>query len=289
METFLQLFVTGTAMGCIYCLVAIEFTLIWNASGLINFGHDTFIMIGAYIFAGSMIVRCNFSFPVAIICALALMAGFGALVAVGIFIPLSRMSSDLFAVMGTIMLAKIITEVARIFYGAAPFSVPGFLSGTEKFGNIVMPKVYFYIIFMTIIILIGIQLLFTKTKIGRAMRCVAQDKDAASLMGINVRLNIMATVALSTVICGVIGILVIPLFSVDLNMASMIGLKGFAAAVVGGFGSIPGAIVGGLLIGIVEDLYTGIGPAIYKDVVAFTLLIIFLLIKPKGIISRKDK
>ncbi|MDF1494679.1 branched-chain amino acid ABC transporter permease [Caproiciproducens sp. CPB-2] len=288
MESFLQLVVSGISMGCIYCLVAIEFSLIWNASGLINFGHDSFIMFGAYIFAGSMILRGNLSVPAAIISSLIFMAAFGVLVAVTIFIPLSRLGSDIFAVMGTIMLAKIISEGVRLFYGASPFSLPGFLGGTVKFGNVVMGRVSFYIIFITIVTLICIHLLFSKTKIGRAMRCVAQDKDAASLMGINVQRNIMATVALSSAICGIIGVLIIPLFSVDLNMASMIGLKGFASGIIGGFGSMPGAMVGGLLIGLIENLYTGIGPAIYKDVVAFLLMIIFLMIKPKGIMAKKN-
>lgn len=103
------------------------------------------------------------------------------------------------------------------------------------------------------------------------MRCVAQDKNAAALMGIDVSKNIALTVALSSMICCVIGILIIPIFNVSLSMSTMIGMKGFAAGVVGGFGSIPGAIVGGLLIGVVESLYSGIGSTVYRDVVAFAM------------------
>ena len=119
------------------------------------------------------------------------------------------------------------------------------------------------------------------------MICVAQDKVAAALMGINVKLSIVLTVAFSSMICCVIGIMIIPLFSVNLGMANMIGLKGFAAGVVGGFGSIPGAIAGGIFIGVLENIYLLMGPAIYKDVVAFVIFILFLIIRPQGIIGKK--
>jgi branched-chain amino acid transport system permease protein len=121
------------------------------------------------------------------------------------------------------------------------------------------------------------------------MRCVAQDKVAAAIMGINVSRNIMLTVAFSSVICGIIGIMIIPVFHVEVNMANMIGLKGFAASVVGGFGTVAGAIAGGLFIGLSENIYLIFGPGIYKDVVAFVLLILFLLIRPDGIVSRTSR
>lgn len=140
------------------------------------------------------------------------------------------------------------------------------------------------------LILLLIQWLFmTKTKIGKATLCVAQDKEAAALMGINVKKNIAITVAISSVICGVIGILVIPLLSVSHTMASVISLKGFAAGVVGGFGSYTGALVGGLLIGILENLYLAVGPSAYKDVVAFIVLILILMLKPAGIMIKSER
>ncbi len=128
MTSFLQLLVSGVGMGCIYCLVAIEYTLIWNASGLVNFGHDKFIMLGAYIFAGTLILSLNLPVVIAVLGALALMALFGALSAVGIFNPLSRMSSNIYAVMGTIMLAKILGELARILWGAGAVQSSKFYS-----------------------------------------------------------------------------------------------------------------------------------------------------------------
>lgn len=119
------------------------------------------------------------------------------------------------------------------------------------------------------------------------MRCINQNKAASTLMGINVGQNINLTLGISAVICGVIGILLVPMYNVESSMATMIGMKGFAAGVVGGFGYIPGAILGGILVGLVETLSVMFLPAVYKDCVAFALLIVFLLIRPLGILGHR--
>ena len=287
MVTFLQLLVSGIGMGCIYCMVAIEYTLIWNASGLVNFGHEKFIMLGAYIFAGTLMLKLGVPSGAAILITILIMFLFGALSAVGVFNPLSRLNSNIFAVMGTLMLSEVLNEAARLIWGPAPFNLPDFIKGSYNVGGVSIPKVYAVIVVVSMLLLVSIHLMFKMTKVGRAMRCVAQDKKAAALMGINVNANIMLTVGLSAAICCIIGILIIPILNVKLTMASVIALKGFSAGIVGGFGSIPGAIVGGLLIGIVESLYTGVGPSVYRDVVAFVLLIGFLLVKPEGILKKK--
>lgn len=287
MVTFLQLLVSGIGMGCIYCMVAIEYTLIWNASGLVNFGHEKFIMLGAYIFAGTLMLKLGVPSGAAILITILIMFLFGALTAVGVFNPLSRLNSNIFAVMGTLMFSEVLNEAARLIWGPAPFNLPDFIKGSYNVGGISIPKVYAVIVVVSMLLLVSIHLMFKMTKVGRAMRCVAQDKKAAALMGINVNANIMLTVGLSAAICCIIGILIIPILNVKLTMASVIALKGFSAGIVGGFGSIPGAIVGGLLIGIVESLYTGVGPSVYRDVVAFVLLIGFLLVKPEGILKKK--
>ena len=287
MVTFLQLLVSGIGRGCIYCMVAIEYTLIWNASGLVNFGHEKFIMLGAYIFAGTLMLKLGVPSGAAILITILIMFLFGALTAVGVFNPLSRLNSNIFAVMGTLMLSEVLNEAARLIWGPAPFNLPDFIKGSYNVGGVSIPKVYAVIVVVSMLLLVSIHLMFKMTKVGRAMRCVAQDKKAAALMGINVNANIMLTVGLSAAICCIIGILIIPILNVKLTMASVIALKGFSAGIVGGFGSIPGAIVGGLLIGIVESLYTGVGPSVYRDVVAFVLLIGFLLVKPEGILKKK--
>ena len=286
-QIILQLIVSGLALGFIYALVAIEYTLIFNSTGLLNFSHDKFIMFGAYIFAAQFLLNMGVSPAIGIIATLATMFIFGVLVATGIFNPLRNMASPLFDVIGTVFLGIILTEITRLIWGATPFTVPGFLKGVVRIGNVVITKANITVIIVSAIIVVLLQIFFNKTKTGKAMRCVQQNKTAATLMGINVAKNINFTIALSAVICAAIGIMVIPLFTVDLTIANMIGLKGFAAGVVGGFGYLPGAIVGGIAIGILENLSTLVIPTLYKDCIAFVLLIAILLIKPSGLLGHK--
>ncbi len=289
MENFLQLLVSGIAFACIYSLVAIEYSVIYQATGLVNFSHGQWITLGAFVFGGTMIKQVGLGYGLAIVAALLLMAVFGAGVARGIFNPLRHLPSNLFVVLGTVMLGKILTELCRIIWGASSFRIEGFLSGTIRIGGVIFPEVYLWVVAVSIVFLVVQAYLFSSTKLGKAMRCVASDQTAAAIMGINVNQNIMITVAYSAVICGIIGILVAPIFNIDINMANSISLKGFAAGVVGGFGTIGGAIVGGLVIGILENMYLLAGPAIYKDIVAFVALIFFLLIKPTGLLGKNQR
>jgi len=280
--------IAGIAFGCIYSLVAVEITLIYSASGMINFGHEKFIVLGAFIFGGTLVRQLNLPLAIAALGAIALMGLFGAGVATTIFNPLRNMSSDLYAMMGTVLLANILREVIRLVWGPAAFRVTGFLTGNYSTGELIVPKVYLYIIIASVVFIYLQNMLFMKTKLGRSMRCVSQDKMASALMGVNVSRNIMITIALSSAVCGIVALLIIPIFNVDLSMAMMIALKGFAAGVVGGFGTMTGAIAGGLFIGLLENLYLMIGPSLYKDVVAFVAMIIFLLIRPQGIIKKRS-
>lgn len=288
-QAYLQLLVAGVAMGFIYCLVAIEYTLIWNSTGLVNFAHERFIVLGAFFFGDLTLSYFTDNFIISIAITLALMAAYGIIVSIIVINPLRNLPSTLFSVMGMLMVGYIMREAIRLIFGAKPYTIRGFFSGTVKIGGIVFSKVYFVIIGVALILLLIQWLFMTKTKIGKATLCVAQDKEAAALMGINVKKNIAITVAISSVICGVIGILVIPLLSVSHTMASVISLKGFAAGVVGGFGSYTGALVGGLLIGILENLYLAVGPSAYKDVVAFIVLILILMLKPAGIMIKSER
>ena len=283
----MQLIVSGITLGFIYALVSIEYTLIFKSTGLLNFSHDKLIMMGAYIFAGQFVLRMGASYIVATLATIVSMFLLGVLIAKGIFNPLRNMASPIFAVIGTVIIGRIFKEIARLVWGATAFNIPGYLKGVIRFGDVVVTRANMIIIIVSIIIVAALQIFFYKTRTGKAMRCVQQNKTAATLMGINVTQNINITIALSAVICSIIGMLVISLFSVSLTMSSMIGLKGFAAGVVGGFGSYPGAIIGGIVIGVVENLSTLVIPTLYKDCVSFALLIIFLLVRPQGILGKK--
>ncbi len=281
----IQLIVSGIAMGFIYALVGIEYTLIWNASGVLNFSHDKLITLGAYIFGGTYIIGLGMGYVPGIILSLITVALIGLVIARVIFIPLRNMTM-IYTIMATVMLGKIIIEFIRLFWGPVPFSVPGFLVGTVKIGGIVISIANIAIIVVAAICVGALQLFLYKTKPGKAMRCVAQNRNASQLMGIDVKHVMMITVAISMMVCCLIGLLVSPLLNISTTMSGMIGLKGFAAGVIGGFGYLPGAIVGGLVIGIIENLASMVLPSVYKDIVAFVLLVAFLLIRPKGITGK---
>ena len=281
----IQLIVSGIAMGFIYALVGIEYTLIWNASGVLNFSHDKMITTGAYIFGGTYILGLGMDFIPGILLSLITVALLGIVVARVIFIPLRNMTM-IYTIMATVMLGKIIVEAIRLLWGPVPFSVPGFLIGTVKAGDVVISIANIAIIAAAAFCVLALQLFLYKTKPGKPMRCVAQNRKAAQLMGIDVRTVMTVTVMISMMICCLIGLLVSPLLNITTTMSNMIGLKGFAAGVIGGFGYLPGAILGGLCIGIVENIASMVLPSVYKDIVAFVLLVGFLLIRPAGITGK---
>lgn len=283
----LQFIVIGVAMGFIYSLVATEYTLIYNATGLVNFAHESFIVLGAYLFGGTFVRALGLPIWLSIILTILSMIVFGVFVSTIILNPLRNLQFITYAMFGTMMLSRIIIELCRLVWGPLPFAVRGFLRDSINIGSAALPTSYVYIIAVSIIIVAGLQIFFKTTRTGKAMICVSQNKDAAALMGINVTKNINITVAMSAVLCGIIGILTAPLFNINTGMVASTALKGFCAGIIGGFGSYPGAIVGGILLGLLEQFGVLFFPATYKDVVAFGVMIIFLLIRPSGIIRAK--
>ena len=283
-----QLIISGIAMGFVYALVAVEYTLIWNACGLLNFSHEKIIMLGGYMFVGTCITMFGMSNLLSALLAILLLGLFGILIAVVIFIPL-RNQSRLIAVVATVMLGQILNEAAVLVWGPVALMPKNFLSGVFQIMGATIAKSYVYIIMISIFIIIALQFVFKRTKFGKAMTCVSIHKTAASLMGINVKASMVITLMISFMICAVIGIITAPIFTVKQQMATMIALKGFCAGVIGGFGSLPAAIAGGLILGIVENLAGLVLPAVFKDAVAFTLMILFMMFSPKGLVGVKQE
>ena len=265
LETILQLLITGVALGFVYALVGVEYTLVWQSSGLLNVAHNMLITTAAFVFGGTFVVGLGWPIWLSILCTLVVMFVLGCLISATIFNPLRNMPLTMYSIVGTQIFAKVISEALRLIYGPYSFTIPGFLTGVIKIGDFVFAKAYGYIIVVAILLIIALQMFLKLTKPGKAMRCVAQNKTAAAI----------------------IGILTIPLFTISLTMSNMIGLKGWAAGIVGGFGYIPGTILGGLLIGVVESLAILFIPTVYKDIVAFVFLIVVLLIRPGGFMRHK--
>jgi len=284
MQTIIQLVVSGFAMGFIYALVAIEYTLIFNSSRLLNFAHVSIIMLGAYFFAFTFVQKWGLPYWLAAILAVIAMAIVGIFISNAIFIPLRKISR-LYAMIATMMFSLVIIQLVNILFTPIPFQLRGFLTGTVKIFGATTTKANIWIICAAAVVVVLLLLFMNKTKIGKAMRCVAENRDTAEYMGINVTANMSITVALSCIICTVIGILIIPLYTVRTNMVGTIGLKGFAASIVGSFGSVPGAIIGGILVGLLENFAVMAMPTVYKDITAFALVLVVLMIKPTGLLG----
>ena len=281
----LQLIVSGIAMGFIYALLAIEYTLIWNSTGLMNFSHEKVVMISAYVFAGTYVLGLGLDVLPSLVLAMLTMLLFGLLMAVVIFIPL-RNKTRLITAVATMVLGKLLIEATRLVWTPKAFTLPGFLTGHVRFGGVSIPVANLVIIAASIVVVAALLLFMKKTRIGKAMRCVQQNKNAAALMGIQVERNMAITIGISAMICCIAGVCIIPLYPVEANMANILGLKGFAAGIIGGFGNIPAAIMGGLLLGLLENAAVMIFPSVFKDIVSFVLLILVLLIKPEGLMMR---
>ena len=284
--TIAQLLITGIANGFIYALVAIEYTLIWNACGLLNFAHAKMIMLGGYLFAGTFIPLLSKAFIPAGLLAIAATAAFGVLIACVIFIPL-RKYTRLVAIMATVMLGIVLTQAAVLLWGSAPLSSQEFLRGTVRMGSVTISLSNLTIIGVALLVAVALKAFIAKSKPGQAITCVAQSHMAASLMGINVKRNMVLSVSISFAICALIGVLCAPIYTVQQTMADMIALKGFAAGVVGGFGSIDGAILGGLIVGLIENFGCLVVPSLYKDVIAFAVMILVMMVRPDGILGKK--
>lgn len=286
MDQFLQQMVNGISLGSIYALIALGYTMVYGIIKLINFAHGDIYMIGAYVgFAITTYSTLGF-FP-ALIIAMIACALLGMIVERVAYKPL-RNSSRIAVLITAIGVSLLLEYVMMFFVGAEVRSYPKLLTiKTFSVGNVVINTQQIYIVVTAIILMIILQFIVHKTKTGKAMRAVSIDKDAAQLMGIKVDRTISATFAIGSAFAGAAGILVgIYYNSITPLMGMMPGLKAFIAAVFGGIGSIPGAMIGGLAIGILETLVSGYGSSMYRDAAVFGILIIILIFKPTGLLGK---
>ncbi|MCL4370862.1 MAG: branched-chain amino acid ABC transporter permease [Chloroflexi bacterium] len=284
----LQLSISGLAMGAIYGLVALGFTLIWNAVGIVNFAQGELVMLAAFVSVASMSQALHLPWAVNLLLTIIFMAGFGVLMARGIYHPL-RNAPQLCAIVATLGLSIFLKNSAVLAWGPEPLADPGPLqNATVTLGS---AKIYgqHLLILVTMIVLVILQVvMFRSTAIGKAMRATAQDREVARLMGIDTDRVIALIFAYACVLAGVAGVLVAPVFYVSADMGGMVSLKAFASSIVGGFGNIPGAMIGGLILGLVDALGSYFLSSQYIDVISFGLLIAFLIFRPQGLFGEPE-
>ncbi len=286
MDQFLQQVVNGLSLGSIYALIALGYTMVYGIIKLINFAHGDIYMLGAYIgFAAVTIGGLGF-FP-ALIAAMVLCALIGILTERIAYKPL-RNSPRITLLITAIGISFFMEYAMMYFVGANVRAFPDVLPKTQyRLGSVVINLQQIAIIVTTIVLMVVLQFIVHKTKIGKAMRAVSADRDAAELMGIKVDQTISATFAIGSALAGAAGVLVGIFYnSINPLMGMMPGLKAFVAAVFGGIGIIPGAMIGGISIGVIETMVSGYGSSMYKDAVVFAILILVLIFKPSGLLGK---
>ena len=270
----------GLAVGCIYGLVALGFVLIYKATELVNFAQGDLMMLGAFV-CYMFVVWYDFSYWPAFALAVAIVGAFGALLDATI---LRRVigQPQFAVVMLTIGLGAMFRSFASIVWGSEIYTLPTpFSAKATMLGGVSVSHEYVSVIVGTVLLCGVLYAFFTHTKVGVAMQAASQNQLAAYYMGIPVKLVFSLIWAISAGVAAIAGVLLAPVSLIDVNLG-FIGLKAFAAAVLGGFGSIPGALVGGITIGLIEMFAGWKLAAGFKDVAAYVVLLIVLAVRPQG-------
>lgn len=285
---FWQQTIYGVSLGSVYALIALGYTMVYGIVKLINFAHGEIYMLGA--FAGFYgVTYLDLPFYLALIFAM-ISASFAGIVVERIAYKPLRNSPRLAILITAIGMSLLLQNVGQKVFGSIPRTFPRQFSGLYRIGNINIDQPRIIVFVITFLLMAGLNYFVTYTKSGRAMRAVSQDRDAAQLAGVSVDRTIALTFAVGSFLAGAAGILVAIVFpQIRPTMGLMPGLKAFVAAVIGGIGIIPGAVLGGMIIGISENLVTAYISSSWRDAIAFGLLIIILLFKPAGILGKNTR
>jgi branched-chain amino acid transport system permease protein len=286
---FLQQVINGLSLGFVYALIAMGYTMVYGIIGLINFAHGDIYMVGAYIgfFAST---NLNLPFLPTLLIAMLGSALLGVLIEKIAYKPL-RKSPKLSLLITAVGMSLLLENGMRVFYSPNPQTYPDGLLPQHMIhvGSLSINNHQIYIILISIVLVFILQYIVFKTKTGKAMRASSYDKDASALMGINVDSVISITFAIGSSLAGAAGVLVGILYSsIQPYMGIMPGLKAFVAAVLGGIGVIPGALFGGVLMGLAETFTKAYISSRLSDDIAFLILIIILIIKPAGLLGKKS-
>lgn len=293
MDYVIDLLIIGLSVGMVYALVALGISLIYSGLDIVHFAHGEIYMLGAFI--GLMLFQ-HLALPYVptLVLAIVLTGLLGVLIERLFYRRLTRAGGGYtVAGMGMIIagfgMSIVLQNIAFLVWGAKPLPFPVPFGRPLEIGNLTLPMSYAWIVAAAVVLMLGLNLILKKTMLGLAMRAVAYNKDIAYLSGVNVPLMISIIFGIGCALGAAAGVLIGPINYVQVQMGVAVLIKAFAAAVVGGFGSLPGAIVGGLLVGVVESLGAGLVSGTYKDVYAFILLILVLMLKPSGMLGVEAK
>ena len=284
---FLDNLINGLSLGSIYAIIALGYTMVYGIARMLNFAHGDVIMVGAYI------AFCGLQYwglpPVlALVVAMLFCTCLGITIE-GLAYRQLRQATSLAVLITAIGMSYLLQNIALMIWGANPKSFPTtFINGSSiRLGQLSISSATVITILANVVIMVGLTLFTTKTKVGKAMRCVSEDRGAAQLMGINVNRTISLTFAIGSALAAIAGILLCSSYPIlQPTTGSMPGIKAFTAAVFGGIGSIPGAMLGGILLGVIEIFGKAYISTELGDAIVFAVLIIVLLVKPAGLLGK---
>ena len=299
MSFFFQELVNGVTTGALYALVALGFSMVYGVLKLLNFAHGDLYMVGAYIgffviqwFGGAqhLSIAVPLLLVIMFVLAAGLVGGLGVAIERFAYRPL-RDAPRIAPLITAIGVSFFLESSALLLFGAQyrVYNTADFISLSSgiQIGSVTIDSVQILVLVLGVLLMACLQLLVNRTRLGRQMRAVAADREAAEMLGINVNFVITATFFLGSALAGVAGIMGGLLFNqVTSTIGFIAGLKAFTAAVVGGIGSIPGAMLGGLFIGVAESFVTGYISSTYSNLIVFGILIVVMLIRPSGLLGR---
>lgn len=286
---FILHLINGISLGSIYAIIALGYTMVYGIAKMLNFAHGDVIMVGGYV---SFVVTANLGLPpaVAIIAAVAVCTVLGVVIEKLAYKPL-RAAPSLAVLITAIGVSYFLQNAALLIWSSNPKSYSSMFSfePLRLFNNrLNISSVTIVTVLTGITVMVALTLIISKTKMGKAMRAVSEDKDAAQLMGIGVNKTISITFAIGSGLAAIAGVLLASAYPIIMpTMGSMPGIKAFTAAVFGGIGSVPGAMLGGILLGVIEIIGRAYISSELSDAIVFSVLIIVLLVKPTGLLGKK--
>ena len=284
---FLSYLISGVSLGSVYAIIALGYTMVYGIAKMLNFAHGDVIMVGGYI---SLLAMSSLGLPwwVGVLLAMVVCTVLGVIIEGLAYKPL-RAAPSLAVLITAIGVSYFLQNAAQLIWGASPMSYTPIVSGSlQLFGEqLSISYVSLLTIVVCAVIMVGLTLFTSKSKMGKAMRACSEDKGAAQLMGINVNRTISLTFAIGSALAAIAGVLLCS-FNTSLmpTTGSMPGIKAFTAAVFGGIGSIPGAFLGGILLGIIEALAKAYISTQLANSIVFAVLIIMLLVRPAGLLGK---
>jgi len=284
MVEIIQQVVNGVAIGGVYVLIALGLTTVFGILGIAHFAHGSVSMFGGYL-TYFLVTAQGLPLPLAILVALAAGLALGVLIEVLAYRPV-RNASHINAFIVALGLTMMVEGINLQLFGHEQVVIPTDLGRVFVIGGVTIPELRLYVILAAALLIAAMTLFVERTKTGQAIRAVAENRDAAILMGVNVRTIPLVVFAISTALGVAAGVMVGSLFAIAPGIGEGLVIKGFAVLILGGLGSIPGAVVGGMVLGITESLAAGFISSAYRDVIAFLVMIAVLLFRPQGLMGK---